>query len=166
MRRRSAQLSVTSIVDFGPPYEGCDATDSDLNIVSRVERIIGRVGFPDWYPWKPKLAARACSEGSADLVCEYFAPDRTTGERRKVRYERSRAVTDLHTDQEILHIILTNLAVVAVHEMLEHFTLDGKRRFDPHTTSRLLDTRYAELLMLTPTGSVDKAIARRIREIR
>lgn len=156
LRRRSIPLTLTAMMSHLDICESYDEKSYKENsLIYRVEALINKIAVTETFPWKMKISARNRAD-CADLLVEYVAPDRTTGKVRTVRYERTAAFRASLSDQELLHTIVTNLAVIAVHELLEHFMIDNKRVFDPHTVARLLDTRYAELAMLTPTGVTNR----------
>jgi SAM-dependent methyltransferase len=158
LRKRTTPQSLTALMPG--VATAADFTVSpvdDIPLVTRVERIIARIALSDYFPWKIVLSVRPNPGGDfGDLLIEYSAPERTTGKTKTIRYQRTAAFRAALSDEELLHIIVTNLVVIAVHELLENFTFDGERSFDPHTVARLMDSRYAELAMLTPTGALDE----------
>ncbi|MER8766432.1 MULTISPECIES: class I SAM-dependent methyltransferase [unclassified Mesorhizobium] len=118
----------------------------------RLEELLRTFSIASHYPWQMRMEALFASRDAADLSILYSAPDRVTGQKRNVHYVRTDAFKSAASNEELADVILTNLVVVAVHELLENIYVDGKRTFDPHSTARFLDTRYAEILTLSQSG--------------
>lgn len=124
---------------------------SQLPLVERVGSLLQRISFGNACPWQ--IDMKVCSTEEANclnLLIRYAASDRETGSESAIHYERNKAFRANLSDSEIIQIVITNLVVVATHEILESVLLDGILIYDPHTLGRFMDSRYAELITIRP----------------
>lgn len=151
LRRRERRVALPSTVSeaLTPVSSG------QADLVERLKSILSRLEFGPACPWKLDFEVRPSRyEGHVDLSVAYQAVDRDTRVERTVRYERLGAFASYFTDADIIDVVLSNVMVVATHEVLESFSVDGSRLLDPHSKARFLDTRYAQLLTLKPVAGL------------
>lgn len=126
-------------------------TVQETSLIQRIDRILKKISFSGSI-WNLILSCTRKNNAFANLHIAFQAKDRDTAQDIQVNYTRENAFGFWQSDKEIIDVVITNLAVIAVHEILEATLVDGKRMFDPHGLAIFLDSKYAEALTGMKTG--------------